>query len=102
MTAVFFNSDLDDAARRARLYQGDIFLLSPSPAAQELATFAMEFLADVFAPFPAREAQFHMPVEEWVDRFGAAKPRFMHHPRTRDIVKRVIIEAGCDPRETYL
>ncbi len=102
MTAVYLNSTMNDDARRGCLYEGDIFLCVPTPATLELVDFAMELLSEAFAPYAPREAQFHMSVEEWVARFGPAKPRFIHHSRTRDIMKRVVLEAGCDPQGTYL
>src|SRR5690606_430501 len=30
------------------------------------------------------------------------KPRFIHHPRTRELLKQVLVEAGLDLEATYL
>ncbi len=62
----------------------------------------MELITDAFAPYAPREAQFHMPVEEWVERFAPVKPLFIHHARTREIMERLVAELGCDPDDTYL
>jgi hypothetical protein len=102
MTGVHLNRDCDDATRRNALYAGDIFLFSSTPATRELAAFAMQMIEEAFAPYPAREAQRHMPVEEWVARFAPVKPAFIHHPTTREIMKRVVAELGADPATTFL
>ena len=62
----------------------------------------MELIAEAFAPYAPREAQFHMPVEEWVERFAPVKPLFIHHARTRGIMEGLVAELGCDPDDTYL
>ncbi len=102
MTTVYVQSDLDDRARLDRLYNGDIFVYRATPASSDLADFAMELIGDAFAPYAAREAQFHMPVEEWVERFAPVKPLFIHHARTREIMERLVDELGCDPEDTFL
>ena len=61
---------LDSCARRPRpprrLYAATSSFTAPRRRAIALADFAMELIAEAFAPYAPREAQFHMPVEEWV------------------------------------
>ena len=102
MTTVYLESAYDHRERLDRLYRGDIFVYRARPASTELADFAMELITDAFAPYPPREAQYHMPVEEWVRRFAPVKPLFIHHGRTRAIMERLVAELGCELDETYL
>ncbi len=102
MTAVYFEARLPDQDRLDRLYGGDIFMYRATPSSNALVDFAMELITDAFAPYAPREAQFHMPVEEWVARFAPVKPLFIHHARTRGIMEGVCAELGCDPDNTYL
>jgi hypothetical protein len=102
MTAIYFDSAMNDADRRERLYAGDIFVFSPAPAVLALADFAREFLEEAFHPWHPTEAQYHMPVERFVEIFAPLKPRFIHHPRTKELIKAVLIEHGCSLEDTYL
>lgn len=102
MTTVYFDHPMSDGDRRQRLYAGDILVFSPRPASRALCDFARELLEEAFAPHDPRQAQFHMPVEEFVERFAPVKPRFIHHPRTKSIIRDTLIEAGCDPDLTYM
>lgn len=102
VTTVYLDSSFDDRGRLERLYGGDIFVHRASPASVALADFAMELIAEAFAPYAPREAQFHMPVEEWVRRFAPVKPLFIHHERTRKIMEQLVRELGCDLSDTYL
>ncbi|HEV7523462.1 MAG TPA: hypothetical protein VGP92_00765 [Acidimicrobiia bacterium] len=102
MTTVYLDSAFDDRGRLERLYNGDVFVHRARPSSVALADFAMQLIADAFAPYAPREAQFHMPVEEWVARFAPVKPLFIHHERTRAIMEELVGELGCDPDDTYL
>ena len=64
MTTVYFDSKMTDAERRAKLFEGDIFVFSPRPSTLALIDFARELLEEAFAPLPPRTAQFDLPVEK--------------------------------------
>ncbi len=46
---MYFDSDLPDEARRERLYQGQMFVFSPTPATLALRDFALEMITEAFA-----------------------------------------------------
>ncbi len=102
MTALHIDAELSDDERRRRLFAGDLFILSPNPATTALVDWAREMLTEAFAPHDPRDAQFHMPVEGFVDVFAPVKPAFIHHPQTRKLQEEVVAAAGCDPETTYL
>jgi hypothetical protein len=102
VTTVYFDSPMPDSERRELLYSGDIFVFSPSDASRALCDFARSMLTDAFAPHDPREAQYHMPVEEFVARFAPVKPAFIHHPETMRLLRAVVEERGADPNETFL
>src|SRR3990172_1583752 len=102
MTAIHFDARMTDDERRRRIYAGDLFVLSPTRASRAFCDFAREMLEDTFAPHDPRQAQFHMPVEEFVERFAPVKPAFIHHPETKSMIRDVLAEAGCDLELTYL
>ena len=102
MTSIFTNTAISDDQRRARLYQGDIFVADNSPAIRALADFARGMLEEAFYPHHPVEAQHHMPVEKFVEIFGPLKPKFIHHPETKGLQRAVIEELGGNLDETYI
>lgn len=101
MTTVFSNSVVDDDTRRELLYQGQVFVYSATPASALLAAFARELIAEAFGERDPETAQFDMPVEEFAGLLARLKPRFIHHPRCKELLPAVLEELGCDPDRTY-
>ncbi|WP_326634959.1 hypothetical protein OG884_19740 [Streptosporangium sp. NBC_01755] len=101
MTTVFSNSVVDDDTRRELLYQGQVFVYSATPASALLAAFAREMTAEAFGERDPETAQFDMPVEEFADLLARLKPRFIHHPRCKELLPAVLQELGCDLDRTY-
>jgi hypothetical protein len=102
MTAVYIDSNVDDAERRALLFAGDIFVYSPRPSTIALINFARELIVEAFAPLPPQAAQFSLSVEKFVEIFGPLKPRFIHHPRTMALLRDVVAELGSDLDRTHV
>jgi hypothetical protein len=98
---VFIDSAMDEAKRRQELFQGSLFIYSPSPKAVELCEFAREMVEKVFSPFDPREIQKHMPVERCVEILAELKPKFIHHPKCKELIRGLLAERGCDPDKTY-
>ncbi|GAA4180937.1 hypothetical protein GCM10022252_04530 [Streptosporangium oxazolinicum] len=101
MTTVFSNSVVDDDTRRELLYQGQVFVYSATPASALLAAFARELIAEAFGERDPETAQFDMPVEEFAALLARLKPRFIHHPRCKELLPSVLEELGCDLDRTY-
>jgi hypothetical protein len=101
MNSIFFDSNASDDARRQLLYDGQLFVFSPRPSAAALCAFARELLAEAFAPLDPREAQHTMPVEQFVAILAELKPRFIHHPRSKELLRGLLAEIGCDLNKTY-
>ncbi|MEQ4721128.1 hypothetical protein [Nonomuraea sp. B19D2] len=101
MTAVFLNSGVNDEKRREMLFKGEVFVYSAAPATTELVTFARELIDDAFGGLDPETAQHEMPVEEFAKLLAELKPRFIHHPRCKELLPAVIEERGCDLGRTY-
>jgi hypothetical protein len=97
---VFIDAQLSDAERRARLYAGDIFLFSPTPASLAFVEFAREMLWQGFGSDPETVHERHTP-EEVAAVLATLKPAFIHHPRSKQLVVDVIASVGGDLDETY-
>jgi hypothetical protein len=101
MTNVFFEPDFDDDERRARLYEGDIIVYGPRPAAAALCAHAAAMIENEFAPHDPRHIDQVLPVEECVERLARLKPAFIHHPHSKELIQQLLAEVGCNAGETY-
>lgn len=101
MTTVHSNPAFDDAARREHLYAGDVMVYGASPATLALVQFTRELVEEAFGALDPQTAQDEMPVEEFAKLLADLKPRFIHHPRCKEILPQILAERGCDPERTY-
>jgi hypothetical protein len=79
--SVYYDSPMSDEERRGRLYAGDIFVFSPTPASHELAYLGRAILAQAFAPNDPREIQRHLTPEETAAILTPAKAEVHPPPR---------------------
>ena len=101
MTVIYHESDLSDDDRRPLLYAGDLFVFTPRPSTLKLVEHARAMIEETFGDDPTH-AQFGMPVEKFVELGGPLKPAFIHHPRTKELIRDVVADLGCSLEETYL
>lgn len=91
----------DDAKRREELYRGSVFLYSPSPATLKFCEFTRELIEAAFSPYDPRTVHNTLPVERCVEILAELKPRFIHHPRSKELIRELLAERGCDLEKTY-
>jgi len=101
MNTVFFDAKMSDEERRRQLYQGQLFAFSPNQSSLALCQVAHELAQEAFAPHDPREAQYHLSVEKYVEILASLKPRFIHHPRCKEMIRDLFGEMGCDLERTY-
>jgi len=101
MPALFIDSDLSDDARRQKLYSGDIFVFSPSPATKALVTLARDMLEEAFSPHDPRSIHENLTAEEVVAVLSKLKPAFIHHPECKRLIPRTMEERGVDLDKLY-
>ena len=98
---LFCDSKMDDAKRREELYRGSLFVYSPSPGALEFCDFARELIAAAFRPYDPRYVHESMPVERCVEILADLKPRFIHHAQSKELIRGMLAERGCELEKTY-
>lgn len=98
---VYFDSSLSDEARRQALYDGSIFIQSPTASSRALIALGREMLEKAFAPHDPRTIYEHMSAEDVAAILGVLKPKFVHHPDCKALIRDVLIENGVDPDRTY-
>lgn len=102
MNSIYFDWTGPEDIRRRRLYEGQLFVYSPKPAMLKLIAHARAMIEKGFAPIDPRDAQYHMPVEKYVETVTPMKPAFIHHADTKKILQEVVKEYGCDLNKTYI
>ena len=102
MSIIYFDSTLSDQVRRQRLYDGHLFIFSPRPSTVALCELAREMIESTFGSLDPREAQYSLPVEEYVMLVAPLKPKFIHHPQTKQLIQQILQEFECDLSQTYL
>lgn len=101
MNAIFFDAMVDDEQRRQQLYDGALHVNSPTAHSLELCEFARELAREAFAPHDPEHAQEFLPVERYVEILAQLKPRFIHHPRCKELIRGLLSDLGCDIEMTY-
>ena len=98
---VYFDSEWTDDRRRAAVYEGDLFIVSPTPSALALVARARELLEAAFAPHDPTRAQYQLPVDEYAAVLGKVKPAFIHDPLCKRLIPKLVEEVGGDPAQVY-
>jgi hypothetical protein len=101
MNTVLFDVELSDEQRRNQLYEGALLILSPTTSSLELCGFADELAQQAFAPHDPQRAQEVLPVERYVEILAELKPKFIHHPRCKELIRGLFRELDCDLEKTY-
>lgn len=101
MNSVFIDSKLHDDARRRALYDGQLFVFSPTPSSLKLCELAHALSTEAFSPHDPKTAQYKLPVEAYSAVLGELKPKFIHHPKAKELIPSLLREVGCDLGKTY-
>src|SRR5580700_7740271 len=98
---IFLDSKMDENRRRQELYRGSVLVYSPSPSATKLCEFARELIEAAFHPHNPLKIHETLPVEECVKILADLKPKFIHHPVSKQLIQGMLTERGCDLEKTY-
>lgn len=101
MGSIYLNSGMDDAARRARLHAGDLFVFAPSAATRELIALARRMLEEALAPHDPRTVHRQLSAEQVATILGRLKPAFIHHPECKRLIPAIMAEHGIDLDQVY-
>ncbi len=101
MNTVYLDSAAGDDLRRERLYAGQLFVFSPRESSLALTEHARTMIEKAFGDIDPRKAQYEMPVERYVEICAPLKPAFIHNDRTKELVRGVIEDFGCDLEDIY-
>jgi hypothetical protein len=92
---------MTDAARRKRLYEAALFVYSPTPSGLKLCQLARELTEEAFHPLDPTKLHESLPPERCAEVLAVVKPKFIHHPKSKEYIRGILTEMGCDLEETY-
>jgi hypothetical protein len=98
---IYLDSSLSDDSRRAELYNGSVFIHSPSPDSRKLCRLAQDLIEEAFHPFDPLTVHKHISPEKCAEILGTLKPRFIHHAESKQYIQDMLSKAGCDLSHTY-
>jgi hypothetical protein len=101
MNTIYLDSKFSDQKRRESLYDGQLFTYSNRASIRALADFAGEMIREAFGSLDPLTAQFEMEVEQFVAIFGPLKPKFIHHPESKRLIRAILEDFGCDLDDTF-
>ncbi len=101
MNTIYTDSSYSDEKRRKLLYEGQLFSFSNRPSIRALVEFAGQMISEAFPGLDPLTAQYSMPVEQFVEIFGPLKPKFIHHPESKRLIREILKDFGCDLEDTY-
>ena len=99
--AIYYDAAVSDDERRRLLYQGQLFVYTPTAHTKAFVEFARGMCEEAFRPLDPETAQFHLSVERYAEILGQLKPRFIHHPESKRFLTGVLADLGCDLEQVY-
>jgi len=101
MNSIYFDAPMNDDDRREAIYRGQLLVYSPTPSSIALVEFARTMLRNAFGKLDPETAQYNMPVKEYAALLAELKPKFIHHPNCKELIRGLLRDLGCDLEKTY-
>lgn len=98
---IYVDCKLSDEIRRKELYLGSVFTYSPGPSALKLCQFAQELIEEAFNPLDPLRVHENLPAEKCAEILAGLKPKFIHHPKSKECIQGMLAELGYDLEKTY-
>lgn len=98
---IFVDSRMSEKERRQELYHGSIFVDSSSASVLKLCRLAQELIEEAFCPLNPLKVYEGLPAQECAAILATLKPKFIHHPQSKEYIRAILTEAGCDLDKTY-
>ena len=98
---IYVDSKMSEPSRRAEIYRGSAFVYSPSAHALELCRLAQEMIEEAFHPYDPLRIHEHLSAEKCAEILSALKPKFIHHPRSKECIQGILAGSGHDMTRTY-
>ena len=101
VTTIYVDPDVSDDARREALYSGHLFTYTARPSSTALIELARAMIEQAFGSLDPETAQYEMPVEAYARVLAELKPKFIHHPDAKSLIRDLLDDFGCDVNKTF-
>jgi hypothetical protein len=101
MNIYYASTNISDDDRRRQIYEGSIFAHTPNPSALRLCHLAQELIQEAFGSVNPQKIQDTMSPEQCAEILSKLKPKFIHHPKSKEYIREMLAEFGCDLEKTY-
>jgi hypothetical protein len=101
MVGIVLNHRPSDIERRSLLFKGEFLVNSASAATLALAEHAQMMIREAFAGMEPENAQDGLEVAKFIELVAPLKSAFTNHLRTKELIRNVLVEAGCNLKRTY-
>ena len=101
MNTILFDAKMDEAERRRQLYDGQLFVYSPTASSLALVDLARTLIREAFGTRDPETAQYDMRVEDYASTLADLKPKFIHHPQAKQLIPKMLRELDCDLDKTF-
>jgi hypothetical protein len=98
---IYCDAKLSDDDRRRKMYEGALFVHSPSPSALKLCKLAQLLIEQTFGSLDPLKLHEALPVEQCVEALAVLKPTFIHHPKAKEYIQGMLSELGYNLEKTY-
>jgi hypothetical protein len=98
---VYIDPDMPPPLLRQTIYHGDLVVLTNLRSVTQLVDYTREQLTDLFSPYDPERVHEHIDKAEMAKLLGSWKPRFIHSPESKDLVCKIIREAGFCAEGTH-
>jgi hypothetical protein len=99
---VYLNRQTSDDIRRARIFEGAVFLYSAPPESRQIVSWIRQLAAEAFKGVgDVRRAHEALDVKTFIARVGPLKSNFTNHAETKRLCQALIGALGADPDATY-
>jgi phytanoyl-CoA dioxygenase PhyH len=101
MNTIYYDSPFSDDVRRRHLFDGQLFVYSPRASTIAFCNFARTLIQEAFGTLDPQTAQHSLPVEQYAAILGSLKPKFIHHPESKEHIRNIFSDMGCDLAKSY-
>jgi hypothetical protein len=98
---VFVDPDVPAPLLRQSVYDGAVVILTQLSSVRDFVEYTSEQLADLFRPYDPERAHEHIDKAEMAKLLGRWKPRFIHAPRSEELICNIVREAGFSAEGTH-
>jgi hypothetical protein len=92
---------MKDDERRTALFDGQLFVYSPTKSSLAFVEFARRMIKEAFGGRDPETAQFDMPVEQYAQILVTLKPGFIHLEESKDHLRAILKDFDCDLDKVY-